>query len=44
MKILLISDIHANFRALQAVLDFHSEADEIWCQRDGIGERVKASL
>ena len=34
MKILLISDIHANFRALQAVLDFHSDADEIWCLGD----------
>ena len=34
MKILVISDIHANLRALQAVLDFHSNADEVWCLGD----------
>lgn len=34
MKILIISDIHANLHALQAVLDFHSNADEIWCLGD----------
>ncbi len=34
MQILLIADIHANSRALQAVLDAHPEADEIWCFGD----------
>ena len=34
MKILILSDIHANLRALQAVLDFHRDADEVWCLGD----------
>lgn len=34
MKILIISDIHANLRALQAVLNTHGDADEVWCLGD----------
>ncbi len=34
MQILLITDIHANARALQAVLDRYGDADEVWCLGD----------
>jgi len=34
MQILLLGDIHANYRALEAILDRYSEADEIWCLGD----------
>ena len=34
MQILLITDIHANRCALQAVLDRYGHADEIWCLGD----------
>jgi len=34
MQVLVITDIHANYRALKAVLDKHSEADEVWCLGD----------
>ena len=34
MRILLISDIHANLQALEAVLRDGGEADEIWCAGD----------
>lgn len=34
MRILLISDIHSNRCALQAVLDKFGSADEIWCLGD----------
>ena len=34
MQILLIADIHANYRALKAVLDKYRDADEVWCLGD----------
>ena len=34
MQILLVTDIHANLRALEAVFDRYSAADEIWCLGD----------
>ena len=34
MKILIIADIHANYRALTAVLETFSDADEVWCLGD----------
>ena len=34
MQILLVTDIHANLRALQAVFKRYSAADEIWCLGD----------
>jgi len=34
MQIVLLADIHANYRALQAVLDKYSDADEVWCLGD----------
>ena len=34
MQIVLISDIHANYRAMQAVLDKYRNADEVWCLGD----------
>lgn len=34
MQIVLVSDIHANYRALQAILDKYHNADEIWCLGD----------
>lgn len=34
MQILLITDIHANLRAMQAVLDRYDHADEVWCLGD----------
>lgn len=34
MRTLVIADIHANYRALKAVLDAFGSADEIWCLGD----------
>ena len=34
MTILILSDIHSNYRALKAVLDEFGDADEIWCLGD----------
>jgi predicted phosphodiesterase len=37
MRILVISDIHANYTALQAVLQDAGPADETWCLGDLVG-------
>ena len=37
MRILIISDIHANYAALEAVLNDAGEADETWCLGDMVG-------
>lgn len=37
MRILIISDIHANFTALQAVLGASRSVDQIWCLGDVVG-------
>ncbi len=37
MRVLIISDIHANYTALQAVLEDAGSADEIWCLGDLVG-------
>jgi diadenosine tetraphosphatase ApaH/serine/threonine PP2A family protein phosphatase len=37
MRVLVISDIHANYTALQAVLEDAGESDEIWCLGDLVG-------
>lgn len=37
MRILVISDIHANFTALKAVLKDAGEVDETWCLGDVVG-------
>lgn len=51
MRILIISDIHANLTALEAVLADAGEVDEVWCLGDLVGygpdpneciERVRA--
>ena len=34
MKILVISDIHSNYRALKATLDTFDNVDEVWCLGD----------
>lgn len=34
MKVLILSDIHANFTALQAVLQDAGQVDQIWCAGD----------
>ncbi len=34
MQIVLLADVHANYRALQAVLDKYCNADEVWCFGD----------
>ena len=35
MRILILADIHSNYRALKAVLDrFAADADEVWCLGD----------
>ena len=34
MKILHVTDVHNNYRAFKAVLDKHSDADEVWCTGD----------
>ncbi len=37
MRVLVISDIHANFTALEAILQHAGEADETWCLGDLVG-------
>jgi len=37
MRILIVSDIHANFTALDAVLNDAGATDEIWCLGDMVG-------
>jgi predicted phosphodiesterase len=37
MRILVISDIHANYTALEAVLDQSGTTDETWCLGDLVG-------
>ncbi len=37
MKILLVSDIHANLTALEAVLEAAQEFDAVWCLGDLVG-------
>ena len=37
MRILVISDIHANYTALEAVLKDAGEVDETWCLGDIVG-------
>ncbi len=37
MRALVISDIHANYTALQAVLDAAGDVDETWCLGDLVG-------
>lgn len=46
MKILIITDIHANYQALIAVLNQFGDADEIWCIGDivEIGPRPAACI
>jgi len=34
MQILVVADIHANYRALQAVLEAFGSAEEVWCLGD----------
>ncbi len=37
MHILVVSDIHANYTALEAVLDHAGQVDETWCLGDLVG-------
>ncbi len=37
MRILVLSDIHANYEALQAVLNDAGPVDEVWCLGDVVG-------
>ena len=37
MRILILSDIHANLLALEAVLDHAGEVDAVWCLGDIVG-------
>ena len=37
MRILVISDIHANYTALEAVLEDAGTVDETWCLGDMVG-------
>lgn len=37
MRVLVISDIHANLTALETVLEDAKEADEVWCLGDLVG-------
>ena len=37
MRTLIISDIHANFTALKAVLEHATPFDRVWCLGDLIG-------
>jgi len=37
MRILIISDIHANFTALETVLDDAGKVDAVWCLGDVVG-------
>lgn len=34
MQIIMVSDVHANYRALQAILDKYHNADEVWLLGD----------
>ena len=36
MRILVISDVHANYRGLKAVIDKFHNVDEIWCLGDTV--------
>ena len=37
MRILVISDVHANYTALEAVLNAAGAVDETWCLGDMVG-------
>jgi predicted phosphodiesterase len=37
MRVLVISDIHANYTALEAVLNDAGQVDETWCLGDLVG-------
>jgi diadenosine tetraphosphatase ApaH/serine/threonine PP2A family protein phosphatase len=37
VRVLVVSDIHANFTALQAVLEEAGSVDEVWCLGDLVG-------
>ena len=37
MRILVISDLHANYTALEAVLEDAGTVDETWCLGDMVG-------
>ena len=37
MRILIISDVHANLPALDAVLEHAGEYDRVWCLGDIVG-------
>ena len=37
MKVLVLSDIHANYDALKAVLEDAGSFDAVWCLGDVIG-------
>ncbi|PKN87964.1 MAG: metallophosphoesterase, partial [Chloroflexi bacterium HGW-Chloroflexi-7] len=37
MKILVISDVHGNFTALEAVLASAGTVDAVWCLGDLVG-------
>lgn len=37
MRILIISDIHSNFEAIQAVVNYAGEIDAVWCLGDLVG-------
>jgi predicted phosphodiesterase len=37
MRVLVISDIHANITALEAVLKDAGTVDEVWCLGDIVG-------
>lgn len=39
MRVLVMSDIHANYNALEAVLKDAGEVDETWCLGDLVGYR-----
>ena len=44
MRVLVISDIHANYDALQAVLRDAGEVDETWCLGDIVGYGPEPNL
>jgi diadenosine tetraphosphatase ApaH/serine/threonine PP2A family protein phosphatase len=44
MRVLVISDIHANYHALQAVLKDAGEVDETWCLGDIVGYGPEPNL
>ena len=37
MRVLVISDVHANYTALEAVLKDAGQVDETWCLGDLVG-------